>query len=82
MARKTFYVVQPYELGKRGALKASAPMEARSAEHAQRMAQRTAATKAGAIAFSREVDPESDDAEPPVLIASYGRVPEGVMEAG
>ncbi|MDQ0505983.1 hypothetical protein QOZ94_002787 [Xanthobacter agilis] len=82
MATKTFYVVQPYVLGKRGALKAGQAREARSAADAERLAQRLSATGAGAIAFSREVDPESDDAEPPILIASYGRVPEGAFEAG
>ncbi|WP_281418555.1 hypothetical protein [Ancylobacter oerskovii] len=35
----------------------------------------------GATAFSRDVDPESDDADEPVLIASFGQVPEGVLEA-
>ncbi len=82
MATKTFYVVQPYVLGKRGALLAGPAVEARSAEDAQRRAERMAASKAGAIAFSREVDVESGDGEPPALIASYGRVPDGVMEAG
>lgn len=82
MAKKTFYVVQPYIAGKRGALVAGAAVEARTAEDARSRAERMAASKAGAIAFSREVDPESDDADPPVLIACYGRVPEGVMETG
>ena len=35
----------------------------------------------GAIAFSKDVDPEGDDADEPVLIASFGQVPEGVLEA-
>lgn len=82
MTRKTFYVVQPYVLGKRGALKAGQAREARNAADAERLAQRLAVMGAGAIAFSREVDPDSDDAEPPVLIASYGRVPDEAMEMG
>ncbi|MFG1454549.1 hypothetical protein V5F44_20200 [Xanthobacter sp. V2C-8] len=82
MPKKTFYVVQPYVLGKRGALRAGQAREARSAADAERMAERMAAMAAGAVAFSREVDPESDDAEPPVLIASYGRVPDEALEVG
>ncbi len=82
MAKKTFYVVQPFKQGRRGALVACQAREARNAADAERIAQRMAAMGAGAVAFSREVDPDSDDAEPPVLIASYGRVPDGVLEAG
>jgi hypothetical protein len=82
MTKKTFYVVQPFETGKRGRIKAGIPMEARSAEDADRKAKRFSLVKAGAIAFSTEVETESGDAEPPVLIASYGEVPEGVLEAG
>ncbi|MFG1277212.1 hypothetical protein V5F34_08775 [Xanthobacter autotrophicus] len=81
MAKKTFYVVQPFELGKRGALKAGAAVEARTAADAERIARRMAIVNAGAIAFSRDVDPESDDADPPVLIASFGQVPDSTLEA-
>jgi len=82
MTKKTFYVVQPFEAGKRGKMKAGIPMEVRSAADADRVAKRMSMVKLGAIAFSTEVEPESGDAEPPVLIASYGEVPEGVLEAG
>ncbi|MDF2809354.1 MAG: hypothetical protein K0S56_385 [Microvirga sp.] len=82
MTKKTFYVVQPFEAGKRGRIKAGIPMEVRSAEDAERVAKRLSLVKAGAIAFSTEVEPESGDAEPPVLIASYGEVPEGMLEPG
>lgn len=81
MAKKTFYVVQPFELGKHGALKAGAAMEVRTAADAERVARRMAIVKAGAVAFSREVDPDSDDADPPVLIASFGQVPDETPEA-
>ena len=36
--------------------------------------------KLGAIAFSTDVEPESGDADPPVLIATFGQVPDSVME--
>ncbi|MDI4663016.1 hypothetical protein K9U40_01490 [Xanthobacter autotrophicus] len=80
MAKKTFYVVQPFELGKRGALKAAPAMEVRTSADAERIARRLAIVKAGAVAFSRDVDPESDDADPPVLIARFGQVPDEAME--
>ena len=79
MAKKTFFVVQPYELGKRGALKAGVPMEVRTAGDAVRVAKRMALVKSGVVAFSREVDPETDDTEDPVIIASFGAVPDGEL---
>ncbi|MFG1479164.1 hypothetical protein V5F53_10940 [Xanthobacter sp. V4C-4] len=82
MVKKTFYVVQPYVVGRRGALTAGPAREARSAAEAERIAQRLASVGSGAIAFSREVDPDSDDAEAPVLIASYGQVPDEVRDGG
>lgn len=36
--------------------------------------------KPGAIAFSTDVEAESGDADPPVLIASFGQAPEGLLE--
>ncbi|MFG1260070.1 hypothetical protein V5F79_22340 [Xanthobacter flavus] len=81
MAKKTFYVVQPYELGKRGVLKAGVPMEVRTAGDAMRVAKRMALVKAGAVAFSRAVDPETEDSDEPVLIGSFGAVPDGVLDA-
>ncbi len=80
MPKKTFFVVQPYELTKRGKLKASPAMEVRNAEDARRVAERMSISKAGAIAFSTDVDPEFGDADPPVLIASFGQVPDEALE--
>lgn len=81
MAKKTFYVVQPFTSGRRGALVAGQAREARSAADAERIAERLAGMAAGVIAFSRDVDPEFGDADPPVLIASFGQIPDGVMDA-
>lgn len=80
MTKRTFYVVQPFEAGKRGRVKAGVPMEVRSAADAERVARRMSLVKLGAIAFSTDVEPESGDADPPVLIASFGAVPDGVLE--
>ncbi|MCS0496325.1 hypothetical protein NVS89_14565 [Ancylobacter sp. MQZ15Z-1] len=81
MTKKTYFVVQPFEAGKRGAIKAGIPMEVRSAEDAERVAKRLSLVKAGAIAFATDVEQESGEADPPVLIASFGEVPEAVLEA-
>ncbi|GAB4071787.1 hypothetical protein KHC28_00475 [Ancylobacter sonchi] len=80
MAKKTFYVVQPFEAGKRGAIKVGAQMEARSAHDAERIARRLSLVKLGVIAFSVDVDPESGDADSPILIASFGQVPDGALD--
>jgi len=80
MTKKTFYVVQPFEAGKRGKVKAGTPMEVRNASDAERVAKRMSLVKLGAIAFSTEVETESGDAEPPVMIATFGAVPEGVLD--
>ncbi|WP_428031523.1 hypothetical protein [Ancylobacter sp.] len=80
MAKKTFFVVQPFEKAKGRRLKAGIPMEVRDAEEASRKAERMSLIKAGAVAFSTEVEMESGDAEPPVLIATYGEVPDGGLE--
>ncbi|MFD2030791.1 hypothetical protein ACFSKM_11865 [Ancylobacter dichloromethanicus] len=44
------------------------------------IAERMSLVKLGAIAFSTDVEPESGDADPPVLIATFGQVPDGVLE--
>jgi len=80
MAKKTMFVVQPFEAGRRGMVVPGIPMEVRDAEDAERVARRMSLVKLGAIAFSTKVETESGDAEPPVLIASFGAVPEGVLE--
>ncbi|MGU3495903.1 hypothetical protein ACLBXM_17825 [Xanthobacteraceae bacterium A53D] len=81
MAKQVFYVVQPYDPAKRGGgLKAGQPMEASSEADARRKAERMARVRAGAIAFSKQVDPDSDDADPAVFIASFGRVPDEALE--
>lgn len=82
MAKTVFFVVQPFVMGRRGALVAGSAREARNAAEAERIAQRMAGMTAGAIAFSRAVDPDSDDAGPPALIATFGRVPEEALEVG
>lgn len=76
----TYFVVQPFQLGKRGALLADIPMQATSKEHAARMAERMSRSKAGVVAFSRSGDPMTGEYEDAQLIAVYGSVPSEVQE--
>lgn len=72
MTNKTLYIVQPFELRTEGMIKAGLPMEVGSAEEAERIARRMAIVKAGAIAFSRDIEADGSDADHRVLIASFG----------
>ncbi|MGN6548477.1 MAG: hypothetical protein ACTHJ3_01075 [Pararhizobium sp.] len=71
----TYYVVQAFSAGKRGALVADAPMQATSADHAKRMAERLSRTKVGVVAFSRTGDPAAGEYEDAKILAHYGRLP-------
>lgn len=73
----TYFVVQSFERGKKGALVADQPVEAQGPEHAARMAERLSRVKTGVVAFSRRGDPATGDFEDAVIIASYGSVAEG-----
>ncbi|GAB4073418.1 hypothetical protein GCM10028812_53760 [Ancylobacter sonchi] len=81
MSKKTFYVVQPFEVGRRGAIRVGTPIEARSAIDAERIARRMSLSKVAVIAFSNEVDLDSGDSDLPIIIVSFGQVPEGVLES-
>lgn len=72
----TYYVVQSFERGKRGAIIADPPVEARDSNHAEKMAARLSEQKAGVIAFSRTGDPTTGDFEDAQIIAWYGIVPD------
>ncbi len=74
------YVVQSFTKGKRGAMLADSPVEARSTAHAKAMAQRLAGRKALVVAFMREGDPQTGEYEDAKLIEAYGEVPEEVCE--
>lgn len=73
----TYFVVQSFERGKKGALVADQPVEAQGREHAMRMAERLSHIKAGVVAFSRQGDPATGDFEDAVIIASHGSLAEG-----
>jgi hypothetical protein len=71
----TYYGVQPFESAARGRSKVLAPVVAQSASEAVRRAERLAAEKGGAIAFSRTGDPTFGEFDDPVILGRFGEVP-------
>lgn len=68
----TFFVVQSFERGRKGALVADQPIEAQGYDQAARMAARLSHCKAGVVAFARRGDPATGDFDDPIVIARYG----------
>ena len=52
MARVTTYLVQSFVVGRGSALKADKPMTCKSADEAQRKAERMAPSKLGVVAYT------------------------------
>lgn len=76
----TYFVVQSFQQGNKGFLIPDEPREAQGRGQALLWAQRLAAERAGALAFSRTGDPatgEWDDAE---IICRLGLVPDQALE--
>ena len=82
MTQQTYFVVQPFEFSRGGRLVASTAMPAPTGPQALRMAERQAAGKAGAVAFSRTGDPETGDFDDAVLLGTFGQVPEELAALG
>jgi hypothetical protein len=81
MARQTTYLVQSFTAGRGLALKADRAVACKSADAAQRMAERMAPTKLGVVAFSTTGDAEMGDYDDePVVIFKSGRLPEAFGE--
>ncbi len=74
-----FYVVQSFSHAK-GGMAADAPIQAQTASQARRMAERLAGRKAAVVAFVREGNVKTGDYEDPKLLATYGKLPEEIME--
>ncbi|MEP7241406.1 MAG: hypothetical protein ABI697_11015 [Devosia sp.] len=73
------YIVQCFQL--RGAkLVADQPKSARSGEAAIELAERLGGTKAGAVAFSQEVDIGTDTYDEPRVLYRVGTLPRGLFE--
>jgi hypothetical protein len=71
----TYYVVQAFERGARGALIADMPVQATDEGHARRLADRLARAKAGVIAFSRAGDLSSGEFEDAKILVAVGQIP-------
>ena len=77
MPQQTDYLVQAFTVGRGLALKAERAIPCKSAEAAQRMAERMAPTKLGIVAFSTSGDAELGDYEDqPVVLFKAGRLPD------
>lgn len=72
----THYVVQGYRKGARGKLRPDEPRIARDLNHCQVLAERVAQSRDAVIAFSRTGDIDTGDFDDPVIIATFGDVPE------
>jgi hypothetical protein len=76
----TYFVVQSFQLGKKGVLIPDEPFEASSARAAQGAAARLAIAKAGALAFAKSGDPATGDYEDAIILCTHGLVPGDLME--
>ncbi len=76
MARLTTYLVQSFVAGRGTALKADKPVMCKSADDAQRKAERMAPAKLGVVAYSTTGDAELGDYDDePVCFFKVGRLP-------
>jgi len=76
MARETSYLVQAFEAGRGGNLKAGAPIACKTESGALRTAERLALSKMGVIAFSSTGAPEMGDYDDkPTVIFRQGELP-------
>lgn len=76
----TYYGVQAYRKGQRGALLEDQILVVKDEATAVRKAEVLARSRAGVVAFVRESDPFDDYSEPRFL-ALHGEVPEHISEA-
>ncbi len=76
----TYFVVQSFTRGKRGALLADTPVQATDQGHASRMLERLSKSKAGVIAFSRSGDPTTGEYNDAIILATFGELPDEASE--
>lgn len=75
----TMYLVQAFKLnGKK--LTADPVQQVKTQEKAIATAERLAPTRAGVIAFSQEVDVETDTYDEPQVFLRLGNLPPGLLE--
>jgi hypothetical protein len=74
----TTFTIQGFQLKGRK-LVADAPKSARSADAAVELAERLAASRSGVVAFSQEVDIETDSYDEPRILCRIGELPDGLF---
>ena len=79
MGNITYYVAMGFERDGEGELVALDPVECQSSTQATSRARSLAATKAGAIAFSRTGDPDVGEFEDAKVLWQGGEVPADAM---
>ena len=79
MGSVTYYVAMGFERDQAGDLVAMAPMESRTLSAAVARARSLAATKVGAIAFSRTCDPDLGEFADAVVLFTQGEVSEDAL---
>jgi hypothetical protein len=79
MGSVTYYVAIGFERDEEGELVAMDPTESQTASAAIARARSLAATKAGAIAFSRTGDPNIGEFADAVVLFKAGEVPDDAM---
>ncbi|MGE0422544.1 MAG: hypothetical protein AB7O88_09790 [Reyranellaceae bacterium] len=76
MARQTSYIVQVFNAGRGGSLKADTPVACKSEAGALRMAERLAESKLGVVAYASTGDAELGDYDDePRIIFRSGKMP-------
>lgn len=76
MARETLHIVQSFNPGARGSLRADPPVQLPSADRARRMAEKLSASKLGVVAFSATGDADAGDFDDrPAIHFKAGRLP-------
>jgi hypothetical protein len=74
----TTFTVQSFQLRGR-ALVPDPPKSSRTADAAVELAERVATSKSGVVAFSQEVDVETDTYDEPRVLCRIGTLPEGLF---
>lgn len=77
----TYYVVQSFQVGRKGILIPDEPREVPTARGAVAVAERLASERAGAFAFAKSGDPSTGEYEDAVLLCTFGLVPAEALEA-
>jgi hypothetical protein len=76
MTTETTFLVQAFNNGRAGHLKANAPVVCRSAEGARRTAERLSLANLGVVAFSIASDPDTGDYDDqPTVFFRAGQLP-------